>query len=258
MDRPGIFYPMGQEVVHTNTLGNCPLLCEGAPGSYVEMTSFISALMSTRKQSTYCPRVFFIDDKTKEHTRLLPPLNQIRFHDTLNNSGFNFENFPIKVQKWDDASHQWLNLTVDCILQVLAYLVYVDKGGKNMFADMLHTEQFLSFETKEIVYEMKACIQASPYLMTREGVKECLKITHTIPFSKVMIAVPASMQPPPADFMCSVCLLGGSSTDNIFQATCGTDAGHCFHRHCIDSWFRKSRCGKRSCPLCRTLITSAI
>ena len=258
IDRPQLFYARDQEG-STNTLGDWPLLCEGDPDTFVGLAVWIKAMMEDRLHDTYRCTVCLADPKDKKKViRLVDPGMQSLFHHRLNVKGYNFENAPFKVEKWDHASDQYRPLTIGFNLQVLAYLIYADKGGKYPFTDKEHTKQFLTFDTRVIICERKAHIQVSPYLVTKDGEKECLRITHSIVFDKVKITVPASMQPPAEDFVCSVCTEGIDPMDKIFNSACGTEIGHSFHRHCIEKWFATHRDGKRSCPECRTLITCAI
>ncbi len=238
---------------------DCPLLCAGDPSTFVGMANYIKALQSGMVQDTYQYTVLFINPTDENKVvRLVNPEEQNKFHERLNARGFNFENFPFKVEKWDHASNRYRPLTIGCNLQALAYLIYTDKGGTDLFVDKWHKKQCLTFETRAIMCDEKAYIQVSPYLVTKERVKECLRITHSIVFDMIKIAVPASMQPPAEDFVCSVCMLGIDPGVKIFKSACGTEIGHSFHRHCIETWFATDRSGKRSCPDCRTLITSAI
>lgn len=249
--------------------GKCPLLlhADKLGSEIIQMSSFIRHMQKIESPISYSCMEMFVIEGQSSLKMLSHPNYQMLLHLKLDAKKFDFSRFPFKLQKWDTESKQWCLLTIDCQLAAASFLVYLEKKPTAVFEDARHKDQVLHFETTIVEERVTGTryTQVTPSLLTKkpkEGEKpqEWLRISLSseVSFPTLKFTTPAVMQPPRPDFNCAICLLGVESVqpdEDIYVAGCGPEDGHCFHRHCIESWFAQN---KMTCPYCRTVITDVI
>jgi hypothetical protein len=274
--RPGIFRvaertPEDERIgkCYSEKYGKCPLLLESEkPGSkIIQMSSFIRCMQKIQSPISYNYMEMFVIEGEPNLMMLSHATWQNHFQNELAARRYDFSRFPFKLQKWDKESKQWCLLTIDCQIAAASFLVYLEKKPEAVFEDTRYQDQVLHFETK-VMHERGTgtrYIQVTPSLLTKnpkegEARQEFLRISLSseVSFPTLRFTTPAVMQPPSTEFNCPFCLEGVESIpadEEIYSAGCGSENGHCFHRHCIEGWFAQN---KTSCPICRTEITGLI
>jgi hypothetical protein len=274
--RPGIFQVVKRtpEEIEAGssisaTYGDCPLVlqAEKLGSKIIQMESYYRAIRKIEHPTSAGFQEGFVIQGNPTVMKLSNAFIQRQLHSDLMDAKFDFSRFPFKLQKWNPVDKEWDLLTIDCQLDALSFLLYLDKNPAAKFGDVRHTEQVLHFETAQMQERLAGTryIQVTPSLLTlnpkeEENPRELLRIQvkSTITFQNIRFTAPAVMKPPSPTFNCPVCLSGMESIqqgEEIYMAGCSYGDGHSFHKKCIEKWFARS---KTTCPVCRTVITDLL